>query len=83
MRTHRFLEDTQGKGKGKGKSSREGQHVSEQKAVKRSKKPIVLFSAEEEQKLVDFLRDNKILCNKHLMDYKDRSKRKTVHRPRG
>ena len=54
------------KGKGKGK------------ADKRSKKPAVLFSAEEEQKLVDFLHDNEILCNKRLMDYKDRSKREAV-----
>ena len=36
------------KGKGTGKG----------KADKRSKKPPVLFSAEQEQKLVDFLRDN-------------------------
>ena len=42
-----------GKDKGQGKSSREGQHVSEEKADKRSKKPAVLFSAEEEQKLVE------------------------------
>ena len=48
------------------------------KADKRSKKPAVLFTAEEEQKLVDFLRDNEILYNKHLMDYKDRSKREAV-----
>ena len=48
------------------------------KAQKRSKKPPVLFSAEQEQKLVDFLRDNKILYNKCLMDYKDRSKRQDV-----
>ena len=27
---------------------------------------------------MDFLRDNEILCNKHLMDYKDRSKREAV-----
>ena len=53
-------EDTQ-KGKGKGNTD------------KRSKKPDVLFSVEEEQKLVDFLRDNEILYNKRLMDYKDRS----------
>ena len=48
------------------------------KADKRSKKPAVLFSAEEEQKLVDFLRDNEIFYNKSLIDYKDRSKRETV-----
>ena len=59
------------KGKGKGKS-RNRQHVSEEKAEKRSKKPAVLFTAEEEQKLVDFLRGNEILYNKCLMDYKDR-----------
>ena len=47
------------KGKGKGKSkTREGQHESEEKADKRSKTPPVLFSAEEEQKLVDFLHYN-------------------------
>ena len=51
-----------GKGKGKGK------------ADKRRKKPAVLFSAAEEQKLVDFLCDNELLYNKHLMDYKNRSK---------
>ena len=56
------------KGKGTGKG----------KADKRSKKPPVLFSAEQEQKLVDFLRDNEILYNKRLMDYKDRSKREAV-----
>ena len=54
------------KGKGKGK------------ADKRSKKPAVLFSAEEVQKLVDFLHDNEILYTKRLMDYKDRSKREAV-----
>ena len=55
-------------GKGKGKY----------KADKRSKKPPVLFTAEQEQKIVDFLRDNEILYNKRLMDYKDRSKREAV-----
>ena len=55
-----------GKGKGKGK------------ADKRSKKPPVLFTAEQEQTIVDFLRDNEILYNKRLMDYKDRSKREAV-----
>ena len=69
----------EGKGKGKGKSkTREGQHVLEEKADKRSKKPNVLFNAKEEQKLVDFLRDNEILYNKHLMDYMDRSKREAL-----
>ena len=48
------------------------------KAYKRSKKPTVLFSAEEEQKLVDFLCDIEILYKQHLMDYKDRSKREVV-----
>ena len=48
-----------GKGKGKGKlRTREGQHVTEEKAEKRSKKPAVLFTAEEEQKSVDFLHNN-------------------------
>ena len=63
-------QDTQAGGtqKGKGKG----------KADKRGKKPAVLFSAEEEQKLVDFLRDNEILYSKRLMDYKDRSKREAV-----
>ena len=56
------------KGKGTGKG----------KADKRSKKPEVLFSAEQEQKLVDFLRDNEILYNNRLMDYKDKSKREVV-----
>ena len=54
------------KGKGKGK------------ADKMSKKPAVLFTAEKEQKLVDLLRDNEILYNKRLMDYKDRSKKEPV-----
>ena len=41
--------------KGKGKLwTREGQHLSEEKVDKRSKKPTVLFSAKEEQKLVTF-----------------------------
>ena len=66
-------EDTQAaggtqKGKGKGKG----------KADKRSKKQAVLFSAEEEQKLVDLLRDNEILYNKRLMDSKDKYKREAV-----
>ena len=56
-----------GKGTGKGKTD------------KRSKKPPVLFSADQEQKLVDFLRDNEILYNKRLMDYKDRSKNHSPH----
>ena len=86
-RTHRLLgllggggaQKGKGKGKGKGKSrTREGQHVSEEKADKRSKKPTVLFSAEEEQKLVDFLCDNDIFYTKCLVEYKDRSKRKAV-----
>ena len=64
------------KGKGKSKSSREGQHVLKEKADQRSKKPAFLFSPE--QKLVDFLQDNEILYNKHLMDYKDRLKREAV-----
>ena len=56
------------KGKGTGKG----------KADTRSKKPPVLFSAEQKQKLVDFLRDNEILYIKCLMDYKDWSKREGV-----
>ena len=28
--------------------------------------------------MMDFLRDKEILCNKRLMDYKDRSKREAV-----
>ena len=76
--TQAAAETQKGKGKGKAKSSREGQHVSEEKTDKRSKKPTVLFGAEEEQKFVDFLRDNKILHKKHLMDYKERSKREVV-----
>ena len=67
-----------GKGKGKGKSmTREGQYVSEEKADKRVKKAIVLFTADNERKLVDFLCDNEILY-KHLKDHKDRSKREAV-----
>ena len=65
--------------KGKGKSTaREGQYVSEEKAEKRGKKAAVLFSAEKEQKLVDFLHDNEILYNKRLKDYTDRSNREAV-----
>ena len=56
------------KGKGTGKGN----------ADKMSKKPPVLFSAEQEQTLVDFLCDNEILYNKRLMDYKERSKREAV-----
>ena len=55
-----------GKGTGKGKGD------------KRSKKPPVLFSPEEEQKVVDFLHYNEILYYKRLMDYKDRSKREAL-----
>ena len=65
-RIHRLTGGTQ-KGKSKGKD----------KADKRSKKSAVLFSAEEEQVLVQFLRYNEILYNKRLMDYKDRPKRGT------
>ena len=75
-------QDTQAAGrtqKGKGKSTtKEGQYVSEEKADKRGKKPALLFSAEKEQKLVDFLHDNEILYNKHLKDYKDRLNREAV-----
>ena len=54
-----------GKGKAKGKSkTKERQDVTEERATKRIKKPAVLFTAEEEQKLVDFLFDNEILYNK-------------------
>ena len=67
MRIHRWLQTTQSsKGKGKGK------------AEKRSKKLPVLFTPEQEQKIVDFLRDNEILYNKRLMDYMDGSKREAV-----
>ena len=48
------------------------------RADKRSKKPPVRFSPEQEQKLVDFLRDNEIPYNKRLMDYKDGSKKEVV-----
>ena len=40
---------------------REGQYVSQEKADKRGKKAALLFSHENEKKLVDFLRDNEIL----------------------
>ena len=74
-KTHRLL----GGGGDKGKSTtRQRQYVSEEKADKRVKKATVLFSGDNEQKLVDFLRDNEILLNKHLKDYKDRSKREAV-----
>ena len=56
------------KGKGTGKG----------KADKKEQKTPVLFSVEQEQKLVDFLRDNEILYNKRLMHYKDRSKMEAV-----
>ena len=66
-------EDTQaatgtqsGKGKGMGK------------ADKRNKKPPLLFTTEQEQKIVDFLHNNEILYDKRLMDYKDRSKREAM-----
>ena len=48
------------------------------KTDERGKKTAVMFSDENEQKLVDFLRDNEILYNKHLKSYKDRSKREAV-----
>ena len=59
-------------------TTQKGKDTGKGKADKRSKKPPVLFSAEQEQKLVDFLCDNEILYNKHLMAYKDRSKREAV-----
>ena len=59
-------------------TTQKGNGTGKGKAGKRSKKPPVLFSAEQEQKLADFLCDNEILYNKHLMDYKDRSKREAV-----
>ena len=78
-RLHRLLGAQNGKGKCKCKSkTKEGQDITEERAVNRSKKPAALFTAEEEQKLVDFLYDNEILYNKALMDYKDRSKREAV-----
>ena len=58
--------------------TREGQYVSEEKADKRVKKATALFNADNEQKLVDFVRDNDILYNKRLQDCKDRSKREAV-----
>ena len=42
-------------------------------ADKRGKKTAVVFSDENEQKLVNFLCDNEILYNKHLKDCGDRS----------
>ena len=48
-------------------NTQKGKGIGKSKADKRSKKPPVLFSAEQEQKLVDFLRGNEILYNKHLM----------------
>ena len=48
------------------------------KADKRDKKAAVLFSTEKKQKLVNFLSNNEILYNWHLMDYEDRSKREAV-----
>ena len=76
--THAVGRTQKGKGKGKGKSNtREGQLVSEDKADKRGKTAVV-FHDENEQNLVDCLRDNEILYNKRLMDYKDRSKREAV-----
>ena len=58
-------------------ATQKGKGTVKGKADKRSKKPPVLFSAEQEQMLVNFPCDNKILY-KHLMDYKDRSKREAV-----
>ena len=48
------------------------------KADKRGKKTTVVFSDENEQKLMHFLHDNEILYNKRLKNYKDRSKREAV-----
>ena len=75
MRTLQDTQDTQAAGetqKGKGKSTtREGQFGSEDKAEKRGKKlAAVVFSDENEQKIVDFLRDNENLYNKHLKAYR-------------
>ena len=52
--------------------TREGQYVLEEKADKIGKKAAVLFSAEKEQKLVDFLCDKEILY-KHLMDFRGKA----------
>ena len=66
-------QDTQAAG-----GTQKGKGTVKGKADKRSKKPPVLFTAEQEQKLVDVLLDNEILYNKNLMDYKDRSKREAM-----
>ena len=44
--------------------TQKGKDIGKGKADKRSKKPPVLFNAEQEQKLVDFLHNNEILYNK-------------------
>ena len=49
-----------------------------ERLAKEARNPPVLFTAEQEQKIVDFLRDNEILYSKRLMDYKDRSKREAM-----
>ena len=46
--------------------------------TKETRKFTVVFSDENKQKLVDFLCDNEIFYNKHLKNYKDRSKRESV-----
>ena len=58
--------------------TKEEQLVLEEKVDKRGRKAAVLFSAEKEQKLVDFLHANEILYNRRLIAYKDRSKKEDV-----
>ena len=70
LRRHRRAKARASQGPGKGNMYQE----------RRLRKEVrnLLFTAEEKQKLVDFLCDNEIFYNKRLMDYKDRSKREAV-----
>ena len=37
-----------------------------------------VFTEEQEMKLLDFLKENKLLCNQHLMNYKDPNKQEAL-----
>ena len=44
-----------------------------QEGTQERKRMIAIFK-EEEMKLIEFLKENELLCNKRLMDYKDTNK---------
>ena len=67
-------QDTQAEGKGQVKDQGRATCIRREDCEKQQE----TCCSEEEQKLMDFLRDNEILYNKHLMGYKDSSKREAV-----